>query len=131
MAGIPECLALLDGDGRIRWCNPSFVAAVGLPDSRMAEGRHLDEYFTLSSGGDIGQFLTATADNGEKRHAEISLTGSADDDVKGQLSVGWLANATPPGFGVVIGLSQPADRLRGSASPDVAGPAGEWWAACP
>ena len=75
VAGIPECLALLDGDGRIRWCNPSFVAAVGLPDSRMAEGRHLDEYFTLSSGGDIGQFLTATADNGEKRHAEISLTG--------------------------------------------------------
>lgn len=118
VATIPECLALLDGDGRIRWCNAAFIAAAGLPDSRMAEGRHLDEFLTLSSGGDIGQFLTATADNGEKRHAEISLTGSAGEGVKGQLSVAWLANATPPGFGVVIGLSRPADRLR--ASPDVA-----------
>jgi len=120
VASIPECLALLDGDGRIRWCNAAFLAAAGLPDSRMAEGRHLDELLMLSSGGEISQFLDATVDNGEKRRAEISFATSTGDGLKGELSVAWLANASPPGFGAVIGLSRPAERLRGSASPDVA-----------
>lgn len=120
VAGIPECLALLDGDGRIRWCNAAFLAAAGLPDTRMAEGRHLDEFLTLSSGGDISQFLDATTDKGEKRRAEVSFATSTGDGAKGELSVAWLVNASPPGFGAVIGLSRPIDRLRGSASPDVA-----------
>jgi transcriptional regulator PpsR len=119
MGSIPECVTLLDEDGRVRWANEAFFAAAGLAGMGDISDRRLDELVMRAGNGDLSALLSAARSSNQPQRAEVSFAGQADGRA-GEMTIAWLPNASPRGFSAVISLPSAADRARATAAPDVA-----------
>lgn len=119
MGSIPECVTLLDEEGRIRWANEAFLAAAGLAGMGDLADRRLDDLVVRAGDGDLSALLSAARHGSQPQRAEVSFAGQADGRA-GELTIAWLPNASPRGYSAVISLPSAADRARATAAPDVA-----------
>lgn len=120
VASISDAVALLDAEGRIRWTNEAFLAAAGLTDPALVTGRRLDDFLAPIGGGDLARLLTKARQGDEPALTEVALAGEDERTRRGQLSIAWLPNAEPQGFGAVLSLPGASERLRDATSPDTA-----------
>lgn len=120
VAGMTECVALLETDGRIRWANQAFQDAVGAAQPSLLLGRPLDEVLSPVGDGDYSLSLASARKGDSAVSTEVTLVDREGAYRTGRLSLAWLANADPQGFGAVLDLAEGGERLRGVAAPDAA-----------
>jgi PAS domain-containing protein len=116
--GISEAVSLLESDGRILWTNEAFLGATGLADPGLAIGRQLDDFLQLAGGTEFSELLTKAREEQEPVSCEVTVPGMDEEVRHWQLSLAWLGNAQPQGFGAVLTKTDPEPRKRDVATAD-------------
>ncbi len=98
---LPDAVVLTDADGRIVWCNESFLGFAEVVLAAHARGQPLAR-FLGRPGVDVGIIIANAREHGQLRAFSSVLRGAFGTTTQVEISVASLPEADPPLVGFVM-----------------------------